>query len=1765
MSLHNLLKNTQVITLVYLLVYSLIGGGKASAQLTPDGTLGAENSVVVPLDPLVEQIQGGAIRGGNLFHSFTEFNISLGKSVYFANPVAIINILTRVTGSNSSHILGTLGVDGNANLILINPNGINFGSDARLDLRGSFTATTADGVMLGENAFFSATDIGNSSLLSIQPGAFFKDAWQAYQSEINQEGDLAVKPGESLTLLAEEVNVTGSLTASGGEVAVLGDAIVLEEDASIDVSEANGGGTVLIGGDFQGQGETPTASQTFVGGNTTVNADATVDGNGGRVIFWANEITEFYGNVSARGACKGSCDPSNSDNSGGFVEVSGKEELLFRGQVDTTSDTGITGTLLLDPRNITIRNGSGTGSNVGVNQTIYERELETQAQSNNIILQADNNIRLRNLSDNTLNLSGGPGSIVFTADADRDGMGNFIMQDTGDTILAEGRDVEISGVNLTIGSIDTSSFSFFGNASNGGTINLKGSGSITVDGNLDSSSLSFFGNAGNGGAIKLDAGGDITLNSGFGTISVGSLGGKISLESEGDIQAFDGLISNSSLGQVSNTQGGDISVTAQSLLLRETTLQTQTVGQANTGKISINTTNLNLTDGSQIAAFTLGQGNVGLVEIHSTDSLSLTGENSQQVGSRILSQVLATGKGNSAGVAINTGSLQISNGGQIATSILGEGNAGLVKINATDSIILAGENSQGFGNSIFSQVITGAKGDSDGVEINTGSLQVQDGSQIAASTFGEGNAGLVKINATDSVFLAGESSGGFGTGIFSQVITGAKGDSGGVELNTSSLHLADGSQITASTFGEGDAGLVKINSTDSVLLTGENSQGSRSGIFSQVEATGKGNSGGVELNTNSLELRDGTQVIASTFGEGDAGLVKISAADYVLLAKKSSQGFGSGIFSRVFAAATGNSGGVQITANSLEIQDGGQVNVSTDGKGDAGLVDINTTDYVRLAGEDSFGFGSGIFSRVLANATGNSGGVQITANSLEIQDGGQVNVSTDGKGDAGLVDINTTDYVRLAGEDSFGFGSGIFSRVLVNATGNSEGVQITSNSLQLQDGSQISASTAGNGDAGLVRIRAADSVSLTGESTQSFGSGILSQVLATGKGNSRNIELDTTSLEVRDGGFISASTAGEGDAGLIKIRATDSIVLAGEDSQGSTSVIFSQVSTTGNGNSGSIELDTSSLEVRDGGLITASTAGNGDAGLVRINATNSVILVGEDSQGFGGGISSQVLSTGKGDSEGIEIATGSLQINDGGQVTASTFGEGDTGLIKINATNSVILAEEDGEGFPSAIFSQVSTGGKGNSEGIEINTGSLQLNDGGRLGASTFGEGDAGLIQITARESVLIAGQSSQGFVSAILSAVEATGKGNSGGVDLATGSLQIQGGQVSTSTIGAGNAEKIDITVNDDISLGNKATIATATSGNGREAGDITLRANGLSATDGSQLTSSTDNSFDAGDINLFVTEDITLAGENTGLFANTSPNSSGNSGNIFIDPITMAVRDGAQIAVNSQGSGLGGNITIFAGDLNLSNQGVITAATVNTSGGNITLNVPGLILMRNNSLISAAAGGLGNGGNINLNVGFIVAVPIENSDVVARASQGLGGNIIIDADGVYGFVGDSRFLTPFSDLNASSDVVGNEGNVAINVQFDATQGLNELPASLVDAESLVDKNACKIENDRIAGGSYFSVTGRGGLPTNPLVSLEDSNILIEWAIVDELAGNTNATITEQPEITYEQAQGWEFTPEGEVILTAIAREITPNPGGLQHPACRNVTPKVK
>ena len=186
-----------------------------------------------------------------------------------------------------------------------------FGPNARLDVAGAFTASTTDAFRFADGQEFSATNPQAPPLLrlNITPGL---QLGQPDQGDLENAGNLAVAAGQSLTLQGRNVRHTGRLTAPGGLVSLFGQTVGLLDNAQIDVSGLEGGGTVLIGGTLQGAVPELNALRTYIGPDVQIQADALRTGDGGVVVVWSEEATGFYGNISARGAVDSLTSPSNS-------------------------------------------------------------------------------------------------------------------------------------------------------------------------------------------------------------------------------------------------------------------------------------------------------------------------------------------------------------------------------------------------------------------------------------------------------------------------------------------------------------------------------------------------------------------------------------------------------------------------------------------------------------------------------------------------------------------------------------------------------------------------------------------------------------------------------------------------------------------------------------------------------------------------------------------------------------------------------------------------------------------------------------------------------------------------------------------------------------------------------------------------------------------------------------------------------------------------------------------------------------------------------------------------------------------------------------------------------------------------------------------------------------------------------------------------------------------------------------------------------------
>ncbi|MGK7892900.1 MAG: beta strand repeat-containing protein [Xenococcus sp. (in: cyanobacteria)] len=560
-------------------------------------------------------------------------------------------------------------------------------------------------------------------------------------------------------------------------------------------------------------------------------------------------------------------------------------------------------------------------------------------------------------------------------------------------------------------------------------------------------------------------------------------------------------------------------------------------------------------------------------------------------------------------------------------------------------------------------------------------MNLTNGGQISASTFGQGNAGGVNITATDTVTFDGENSQGFNSGAFSTVNSvDAVGDAGGVTISTGSLALINGGQISASTFGQGNAGAVNITATDTVTFDGENSQGFNSGAFSQVASVDAvGDAGGVTISTGSLALTNGGQISASTFGQGNGGGVIIDATESVFLDD-------GDIFSEVNSDAVGNAGTLEINTVELSLINNSIIGTRVFGDGDGGIAQINT-------------------------------------DVLNVNSGARIDSSTSGNGNAGSVIINNTDLITLDGDNSF-----IQSEVNSGAEGDAGGVTINTGSLNVTNGGQISATTFGEGDAGTINVTATDTVTFDGEDSEGFNSGAFSNVNSDAVGDAGGVTIHTGSLAVTNGGQISASTFGQGNAGAVNITATDAITFDGEDSQGFSSGAFSTVDTNSIGDAGGVTISTSSLSLTNGAVINASTFGQGNAGSVNITATDKITFDGENSEGFNSGAFSTVDTNAVGDAGGVTISTGSLTLTNGGTVSVATSGQGNAGAVNITATDTVTIDGEDSEGFSSGVSSSVSSDAEGNAGNITINANSISLTNQGQIASDILGEGSGGNI-----------------------------------------------------------------------------------------------------------------------------------------------------------------------------------------------------------------------------------------------------------------------------------------------------------------------------------------------------------------------------------------------------------------------------------------------------
>jgi filamentous hemagglutinin family protein len=928
------------------------------AQITPDNTLGNEssqiNSNVLIKGFNADQVNGGATRGSNLFHSFSEFNIKDGQRVYFANPSGVLNILTRVTGKDASSIFGTLGVDGNANLFLMNPNGILFGKNASLDVQGSFVGTTANGLQFGNQGVFSATNPEAPALLTINPNALVFSQQQSSAVISNQSQAPAGKDPAGIDVFGLRVPDGKSLLLVGGNVTM------------------DGGWAIANGGHIE------------LGGLTEAGSIG-IQGNGDKLSLSFPEGVQ-RGDVSLNNRAL----VRVSGNGGGSIAANARNlEVLADSEIIAGIDSGL-GTTNTQAGDITINT-----ENLIVRDSQIDSVVYGQGIAGNVKIIASDSVELSGeiRDDKPGNaediLATNPGGILATLDVTGKGKSGNIYLETRRLSVSDGSKVQVA----TFGEGNAGSLFIRANeieVFETEKPNFYSTGIFTTVG-IDPRTVKLpKGNAGN-----------LTIETGKLTIRNG---GEIDVSTQGEGNG----------GQLSIKASDSIEVTGDSPYTSRISAEVSDRGVENGlgsgvgkgGSITIETPKLSIKDGGEIISSTSGKGDSGNISITANESILL------DVGGIYNNVQSRDAVGNAGKIDITTGSLSLINGAEINSFTRGQGDAGDITITAKEAVTLDGFDENYNYSALLSDVLAGGFGNGGNINLTAGSLSITNGGELGVRVRGatddlpggQGIGGNIDVKVRDTFTISGRDS-----GIFGFLGTGAVGRAGNIKVQAGNLLIKDGGLITSSTFGNGNSGDISITASDLLSLSAS------SYIFSNVQSRDAvGNAGKIDITTGSLSLTNGSQINSFTRGQGNAGDITIQTRDAVNFDGFDSRNY-SALFSDVNAGAVGNGGRVRITATSLSLTNGGQLGVgvvgnSDDlpaGEGDGGSININLRDTLTVSGIDSsIRSGSGI------GTSGRGGNIKIESGKVEVIEGGFISSTSRGTGNAGILTINS-DRIRL--------------------------------------------------------------------------------------------------------------------------------------------------------------------------------------------------------------------------------------------------------------------------------------------------------------------------------------------------------------------------------------------------------------------------------------------------------------------------------------------------------------------------------------------------------------------------------------------------------------------------------------------------------------------------------------------------------------------------------------------------------------------------------
>jgi filamentous hemagglutinin family protein len=1388
------------------------------------------------------------------------------------------------------------------------------------------------------NAGGAGPAVENAGNIQAEGGKVMLGAGDVYSLAIRNTGTIKAKDVKIEGQGAGIVEVSGTIDASGkgagqtgGTVTVTGEKVALT-GAMIDASGDAGGGTVLIGGDTHGGNpDVRNATYTWVGPQAAINADALTSGNGGKVVLWSDQTTQYFGAISVRGGAQA--------GNGGFVEVSGANSLNFQGKVEAGAPNGTAGTLLLDPLNLFIIDeppgigdqdfnvfpagtipfaGPDTPNNtvsVGILQVLGDVNILLQAQHTLTVGDSIGNpafVFLPGLSTHTLTLQAGDAATV--------GGGNVIFN-TGSAITTGGGGVTIIAGNnaqgtgaATLGAITT----------NGGAINVTAQRGLIVHGDL---------NAG-AGTILLQANNN------------GSLDGLFNFTQD-----------SGTLIQSSNNTAGAITITVNSgnISIGGGALVSNITASGAAGGLTIDTTNGGVADGGSILQTlggTLAAGTGGIALITGPGNIGAgTGTSAINLASSLTAPVTATTNGGN--VWLNgVGNLLLgvidTHGGNLDVRTFGAGGlnaAGTITTGGGSVTIFAGDNSgsgPGTGAATLSAINTSGGAISvlaqqgltvtGNINSETGTilLQANDNASLdGVNNFVQSNGTLIQSsNNTAGAITITVNSGNISAGGGAQVsnIT-ASGAAGGLTIDTTNGGVADGGSITrtaVSTLTAGTGGIALITGPGNIGTgTGSNAINLASSLTTPVSI--ETNGGNVWLNgVGNLLLgvidTHGGNLDVRTFGAGglNASATITTGGGSVTMFAGDNSGSGPGTGAAVLSVINTSGGSISVLAQQ-GLSATGNINSGS------GTILLQANDNASLDGINNFVQSNGT---LIQSSNNTAGAITITVNSGNISAGGGAQVSNiTASGAAGGLTIDTTNggvadggsitrtavstltagtggIALITGPGNIGTGTGSNAINLANSLTTPVSVETNSGNVWLNGVGNLLLGVIDT-HGGNLDVRTFGAGALNASATITTGGGSVTLFAGDNTGSGPGTGAATLSVINTSGGSISV-LAQQGltvtgninsGTGTILLQANDNASLDGVNNFIQTNGTLIQSS---NNTAGAITITVNSGNISIGGgaqvsNITASRAGGG----ITVDTTNGGVADGgaitrTASNLLTAGTGGVTLITGPGD-----IGTAISPINVASSSTTPVSAITNGGNVWLNGLGNLLLGPIDTHGATA----NVHTAGTGT---ITVPTGFIDPS------------GQTLNLDTTGTVSLPVGGFTNNG---ALVITTHGTGSLDIAGPVTGSGTFTVLGSG-HTTTLGA-NLTQAAITIDDAIVVVPGTWSLTSTSGGIAINGDGTTRSLSASGA-GANLTLQT---------NTTPSQPVSLQGTfDTGGGASLN-NLAIQSGGAAVGPVTLTA-SGTLLGTLIVSSGTGLSLSTAGGTLT-ADQGIAFAPAVTLTGG--------------------------------------------------------------------------------------------------------------------------------------------------------------------------------------------------------------------------------------